>query len=123
MIRYITMNSVKAYKALSVVANVDQGKMVKRLIKENKEYQEEIELTNEWMAKDDEGKRQHRHNMPLDEFIGTTMQARRSGKSFWKCNGDFDAKWIEEVEKHDQLLEDALEKNEEGFVDWRTWKL
>ena len=117
------MNSVKAYKALSVVANVDQGKMVKRLIKENKELTEiarlTVELTNEWMAKDDEGKRQHRHNMPLDEFIGTTMRARRSGQSFWKCNGDFDAEWIEKVEKHDQLLEDALEKNEEGFVDWR----
>lgn len=29
------MNTIQTYKALSVVANVEQGEMIKRLIKEN----------------------------------------------------------------------------------------
>lgn len=38
------MNTIKAYKALSVVANVDQGELIKRLIKENEKLKEEKKL-------------------------------------------------------------------------------
>jgi hypothetical protein len=31
------MNTIRSYKALAIVSNVDQGEMIKRLIKENKE--------------------------------------------------------------------------------------
>tara|TARA_R110000764_G_scaffold236649_4_gene332067 strand:- start:2177 stop:2368 length:192 start_codon:yes stop_codon:yes gene_type:complete len=31
------MNSIKSYKAISIVANIEQGLLIKRLIKENKE--------------------------------------------------------------------------------------
>tara|TARA_R110002051_G_scaffold88184_4_gene155451 strand:+ start:8184 stop:8570 length:387 start_codon:yes stop_codon:yes gene_type:complete len=85
-----------------------------RMKAENWLLREEIKLTKEWMAKDDEGKRQHRHNMPLNEFIGLTRMARLHNRSFWF---GFDAKWIEEVEKHDKLLEDALENNDFEFPD------
>ena len=30
------MNTIRSYKALAIVSNVDQGEMIKRLIKENK---------------------------------------------------------------------------------------
>jgi len=33
------MNTIRSYKALAIVSNVDQGEMIKRLIKENKESQ------------------------------------------------------------------------------------
>lgn len=39
------MNTIRSYKALSIVSNVDQGEMVKRLIKENKELQRLKEIT------------------------------------------------------------------------------
>ena len=49
------MNSIKAYKALSIVANVEQGNLIKRLLKENKqlvkllkEKDEELEQMSEW---------------------------------------------------------------------------
>ena len=33
------MNTIRSYKALAIVSNVDQGELIKRLIKENKELQ------------------------------------------------------------------------------------
>jgi len=42
------MNSVKAYKALSVVANVEQGALIKRLIKENKKLKEDMKIAREY---------------------------------------------------------------------------
>ena len=44
MIDNNTMNTIKAYKALSVVANVEQGEMIKRLIKENEELKKQKAL-------------------------------------------------------------------------------
>jgi len=41
------MNSIKSYKALSVVANVEQGSLIKRLIKENKEMKQELKNMKE----------------------------------------------------------------------------
>ena len=39
------MNTIRSYKALTIVSNVEQGEMVKRLIKENKELQRLKEIT------------------------------------------------------------------------------
>jgi len=36
----INMNSIRSYKALNIVINVEQCELVKRLIKENKEREE-----------------------------------------------------------------------------------
>jgi len=41
------MNSIKSYKALSIVANVEQGSLIKRLIKENKEMKQELKNMKE----------------------------------------------------------------------------
>ena len=48
------MNSIKAYKALSVVANVEQGALVKRLILENEMIQlryKEIKKHNKYLER------------------------------------------------------------------------
>jgi len=50
------MNSVKAYKALSVVANVEQGELIKRLIKEKIKDDERKIKDDERKIKDDERK-------------------------------------------------------------------
>ena len=39
------MNTIRSYKALAIVSNVDQGEMIKRLIKENKELQRLKKIT------------------------------------------------------------------------------
>ncbi len=39
------MNSINTYKALTVVANVEQGLLIKRLIEENKKLNKEINKT------------------------------------------------------------------------------
>lgn len=40
------MNQVQKYKALSIVANVAQGDLIKQLIKENKELKEMLNVKN-----------------------------------------------------------------------------
>ena len=75
------MNSVKAYKALSVVANVEQGALTKRLIKENKFYQSRL----------DECKKH------IEE-----LQQRLEDADIWTCMGcDYwcnDCEWLGESE-------------------------
>jgi len=41
------MNSIKTFKALSIVANVEQGELIKRLIKENKKMKLELKYRKE----------------------------------------------------------------------------
>ena len=65
------MNTIRTYKALAIVSNVDQGEMIKRLIKENKELQRLKKITEKCTPGMVEIyrflKEQHYHDIPTDE--------------------------------------------------------
>ena len=65
------MNTIRSYKALAIVSNVDQGEMIKRLIKENKELQRLKKITEKCIPGLVEIyrflKEQHYHDIPTDE--------------------------------------------------------
>ena len=65
------MNTIRSYKALAIVSNVDQGGMIKRLIKENKELQRFKKITEECRPGMVEIyrflKEQHYGDIPTDE--------------------------------------------------------
>ena len=65
------MNTIRSYKALAIVSNVDQGEMIKRLIKENKESQRLKKITEKCIPGLVEIyrflKEQHYHDIPTDE--------------------------------------------------------
>ena len=69
------MNTIRSYKALAIVSNVDQGEMIKRLIKENKRLIKENKELKKITEKCAPGmvkiyrflKEQHYHDIPTDE--------------------------------------------------------